>query len=60
MESACIPAHLDTMDTEPQIWTDVQVSSQILSTLFYCWYNLRGIKLKILTKKKYICNMLQK
>ena len=60
MESACIPAHPGTMDTEPQIWTDVQVSSQLLSTLFYCLCNLGGVKLKILIKKEYNFNMLQK
>ena len=44
MENVCIPAHPGTMDIEPQIWTDVQVSSWLLSTLFYCLCNLGGVK----------------
>lgn len=52
MESACIPARQGSMDTEPQIWTDVPVSNQLLSTLFYCLCNLGGAKLKFLTEKK--------
>lgn len=44
MENVCIPAHPGTTDTEPRIWTDVQVSSWLLSTLFYCLCNLGGVK----------------
>lgn len=59
MESACIPVHPGTMDTEPQIWTDVQVSSWFLS-IIYCLYNLGELSFKFWVKKVFFLNILQK
>lgn len=58
MESACIPVHPDTMDTEPQIWTDVQVSSWFLSSIYYLC-NPGELSLKFWVRR-FLFNMLQR